>query len=291
MNELTLFHFQGRFSNILLCLIYAIKWSLKNNYDKIICEHTKVFGNEKILNNIININSKNSEIEDSRNIKRKDCTFFWNNRHIPKLVYKEYQQILLTYIKPNINFKNILVETKIGRDDLVIHLRGGDIFCGNNDTLHHAYIQPPLSFYETIINSKTWTCIHLFSEDSRNPIFNILKEKYNCKDYLNIKGNKDQKFLHDLDILCSTTNLILSKTSLSPIILGLNTNLKHAYLSNYYLENNKCNRIWWPTDFIDIKETFKIDDMTLHISDYSEWNKKISNNFSIKNFKDSLLSN
>ncbi|GAG64972.1 unnamed protein product, partial [marine sediment metagenome] len=58
---------------------------------------------------------------------------------------------------------------------LHVHIRSGDIF---KKTIHPLYIQPPLSFYTTVINSQHWDKVCIVCEDSKNPCITELKRLY-----------------------------------------------------------------------------------------------------------------
>lgn len=53
-------------------------------------------------------------------------------------------------------------------DRLVIHLRSGDVFWPNP---HPAYGQPPLGFYQLVLNYREWSEVVLVAEDETNPCF------------------------------------------------------------------------------------------------------------------------
>jgi len=53
-------------------------------------------------------------------------------------------------------------------DRLVIHLRSGDVFWLNP---HPAYGQPPLGFYQLVLNYREWSEVVLVAEDETNPCF------------------------------------------------------------------------------------------------------------------------
>ena len=102
-----------------------------------------------------------------------------------------------------------------------------------------------------------------FRKKSNNPLIEIVLQKSNCKTYITKKFRS-----YDLYFLCNATNIILSKTSLSPIIISVNKNLENVFLCDYFLEKNKNNCIWWPQDFIDQKKNFINENINFCVYDY-----------------------
>ena len=181
-------------------------------------------------------------------------------------------------------------------------MRGGDIFYRT----HYAYVQPPLSFYEKIINSRKWNKIFLVSEDNRNYCFDVLNKKYNCiscLDNKNRNGGYCWGFSHDLSLMIGATNFVASKSSLSPLIIQLSKTIKNVYLCDFYIDNpgkrkqpkeehfeKGENQIWWSNDFCDRKTDFEYHGINFLIHDYSDYILKFNKkNFSLT--KDKMLNN
>lgn len=61
------------------------------------------------------------------------------------------------------------------RYDIGIHIRSGDIFQGKG---HRLYAQPPLYFYEKIMNENQGKSIVFVYENLNNPVISVLIEKY-----------------------------------------------------------------------------------------------------------------
>ena len=133
----------------------------------------------------------------------------------PKIIKPE---IKIQFIKEEI-IKN-LPKVKIESHSLYIHIRGGDIF--KNLPLKY-YSQPPLCFYEKIINKTTFNNIYIVSMDSSNIIVNILKNKYS-----NIIHNINS-LEYDISLLCHAFNIVLSVSSFSIAVTKLNDFLKNIW--------------------------------------------------------------
>ena len=111
-------------------------------------------------------------------------------------------------------------EIIIEQDTLYIHLRGGDIF---QKLPSKVYAQPPLCFYERIIDNSNFTNIYIISMDNLNIIVNILKQKY--KNVI----HKIKNIEYDISILARAYYLVLSVSSFAISAIKLNDNLKEIW--------------------------------------------------------------
>lgn len=76
-------------------------------------------------------------------------------------------------IRPHLQtmYRDMLDGAESRTKNLTIHLRSGDIF---EEDPHPGYGQPPLSFYEVIIDSQEWKSVELVAEDFGNPCVGAL---------------------------------------------------------------------------------------------------------------------
>ena len=110
-------------------------------------------------------------------------------------------------------------------NDLYIHIRSGDIF---EKPRKNAYSQPPLCFYRTIIKKFKFRKVFIISENTSNPIINIL-----LKENDNIKYNKNQ-LNYDISYLANSYNLVSSMSSFFTNIVKLNDKLKFLWEYDFY---------------------------------------------------------
>ena len=96
-------------------------------------------------------------------------------------------------------------------DELYIHIRSGDVY-GSHPCSY--YGQPPLCFYESIINKWGFKKIVILSEDRESPVTKALIEKY-----------KPKVIITDLPTtigyILSARNLVLSVGTFLPALLRL----------------------------------------------------------------------
>jgi hypothetical protein len=69
---------------------------------------------------------------------------------------------------------NNLPKLKTHRDDLSMYIRSGDIFIVKNPII--SYAQPPLCFYENILNQFKFRHVNIISENDLNPVIPHLKK-------------------------------------------------------------------------------------------------------------------
>ena len=132
-------------------------------------------------------------------------------------------QIRTQYIKDEI--LSNLPTINVNPDDLYIHLRGGDVF---RTVPLETYAQPPLCFYERIINMTSFKNIYIIAQDKKNVVFQPLINKYP-----NIIYQKNS-FEHDVSILAHAYNIVLSVSSFCISSIKFNDNLKNVYEYEIY---------------------------------------------------------
>ena len=169
-------------------------------------------------NTIINLNN-------DENNKRCIKDVFFSKR----LLIKKYN-IPYEYFNIKINFSSLHNLFKIKSnlifddDDLLIHIRSGDVFSSNP---HSGWIQPPLIFYKNIIDNYNWNKIYLVSEDKKNPVTNILLQLY-PNIYFKI-----QSLENDIKLIIACKNICFGMGSFIPSLLLFNNIIKNIYYPEY----------------------------------------------------------
>lgn len=218
----------GRFGNNVISMINIIAFA-QITFSKITFN---------ITHDLLNI--KQLKIDFSKNIKTnmqvtpEICFFMFGDifSEHKSLIYNMHEQIAKKYIFPiivPINLKNNVNYN----NTLFIHIRGGDIF---NQSPHSFYPQPPLIFYEKIIEENNYKNILLISEDRKNPCVNFLLSKYK-----NITFNTND-LLTDTHMLLNAEHLIASNSTFIYIIILLSKKIKKVYYNNF-LPNLKIKNV------------------------------------------------
>ena len=132
---------------------------------------------------------------------------------------------------------NNLPKVKINKTDLIIHFRSSDIFQHKNDFEHAPdYAQPPLCFYEKILNNFNFSKIYIISvDDVYNPVIKKLKNKYPNLIY------KENPLEIDLSYLVRGYNIVGSISSFLISSIKLNDNLKFLWEYDRY---PMCSKIY-----------------------------------------------
>ena len=110
-----------------------------------------------------------------------------------------------------------LPNVNIYPDDLVIHVRSGNIF---KELVLSFYPQPPFCFYEYIISNNKFKNIYIISENNFNPVINKL-----ISVFPNIIFKKNSIHI-DISYLCNAYNIVGSSSSFSLESIKLNDNLR-----------------------------------------------------------------
>ena len=173
-----------------------------------------------LIINPIYINELNiTIIHDSKiNCENPNVFCFYENSwdiFYPRIITPKIET---NYIRNEI-FNNLPI-ININSNDLYIHIRGGDVFQKN--PLKY-YSQPPLCFYERIINNIKFENIYIVSMDNNNIVIDSLTKKYNK--ITNIKNKLD----YDIALLCNAYNIVLSVSSFAISSIKLNYNLKKIW--------------------------------------------------------------
>ena len=124
-----------------------------------------------------------------------------------------------------------LPAVQINKNDLYIHIRGGDIFV--DPIFGYGYIQPPYCFYKAVINTNLFEKIYIIAGNTKNPVLNKLLNRFP-----NIIYNKNSLEL-DISYLARAHNLAGSVSSFFTDIVKLNVNLENLYEYNHYRLSEK----------------------------------------------------
>ena len=132
-----------------------------------------------------------------------------------------------TFVKPQVRIRyirdeliNNLPKVKTEPDELYIHIRGGDVFKKNPSTV---YAQPPLCFYEKIIDNNKFKNIYILSMDRKNVVLDALTNKYK-----NIIFNQ-HNYEYDISLLIHAYNIVTSVSSFVISTIKLNNNLRDLW--------------------------------------------------------------
>ena len=127
--------------------------------------------------------------------------------------------VRINYFKDEI-LRNLPI-VNIDPEALYIHLRGGDIFKNSNPS--PLYAQPPLCFYEKIIDNNKFNKIYIIAQDRTNVVINPLINKYK---YIIFESHNWE---YDLSIFVHAYNIVLTTSSFSLSAIKFNDNLRNIW--------------------------------------------------------------
>jgi hypothetical protein len=235
---------------ILLFKIFKITRANKNNISTLFVKGIARFGNLFIsINNAIIycelLNCKKIIIEYSNNIYINRSIFYKKSNFTiePNQEFNyigNYNSIILDahflFFKGfrylgNINrlgiFKtqllNNLPKVLTHPNDLYIYIRGGDIFLGSYTHNKRGYFQPPLCFYEKILDIFKFNKVFIISQDELNPVIPKLLNKYSY-----ISKNKNELKV-DISYIINSYNMVAGKSTFFSTSIKFNDKLKFLW--------------------------------------------------------------
>ena len=176
--------------------------------------------NEKIISKKLNISFT----------LKKNINFEENNICILDKKFIYYQRILKPEIRIDIlkyEIKKNLPKIIVNPNDLFIHIRSGDIFKYKSNK-GMSYAQPPLCFYQSIINLFKFRNIFIISEDKRNPVIDLLIKNYQQIIFTNNSLNLD------IALLLKAYNIVGSISSFFTTLIIINDNIKILWEYDLY---------------------------------------------------------
>ena len=193
------------------------KWLLKNKiiYNK---------GNTTIIINQALVNSINCS---SPNIV---CSFLGGFLYYPMVVKP---QVRVEAFKNEVlnNLPKIITHP----NDLSIHIRSGDIFTIPKVTVFYA--QPPLCFYEKILQNYKFNKIYIIAQDNSNIVIDKLLNIYKNIEF------KRHSIKFDISHLIYAYNLVASVSSFFISIIKFNDNVKNMWEYDIYRMSEKYKHL------------------------------------------------
>lgn len=198
-------NWSGRNSNNILQVAHAISFALKFNHNEIICPpHEYLLTNkiDNIPNKLVVENTFGGKF--AKDLELRDISF---DRKLLNRFYKRKIDDKITH-----------------QDELVIHIRSGDVFSKNP---HRGWVQPPFCFYKEVIDSRNWKSIYIICEDEKSPILSKIL-KYNEKIIFKIQ-NLDE----DISYILGAKNICFGFGTFVPALLLMNNCVQELFYPEY----------------------------------------------------------
>jgi len=212
-----------RLGNSIIQLINILHIALYYNYKIITPKHP--YFNINYINNIL----ENENLDNNIVLQDHD-NFFYRNRikNIDKNIFNFNYEKVINILRSAFVIKDIPI---LDENDLVLHIRSGDIFSRNP---HPKYIVPPLSYYINILDNNNFNKIIIVAEDTKNPVINELIKLYPDIIY------KKQHLIEDIKIILGTSKIVQSVGTFIPYLLLFSDNIKDIYKPSY---QGWCNHL------------------------------------------------
>lgn len=177
MNELS-FQYNARYGNNIICIINAlyVHENTPGSY-LVIPARGKILSRIIDFHQVYSANELNNIFLNQKNDTKKTNLgkiYWWKKNGL-------FYGLLRVSFEKRLEYKNLICnrildlkdtsDTIIPEKDLLIHIRAGDI---HRKGAHRSYAQPPVSFYEKIIEENTFDKIHILSENNNNFVSNLL---------------------------------------------------------------------------------------------------------------------
>lgn len=154
---------------------------------------------------------------DQKIIDKVSYFFYKNRLPFPEEIFVKNIEERNKILQKALLIKDI---NKLPINDLVIHIRSGDIFSRHP---HTGYVPPPLSYYIKELNNNKYEKIHIVCEDKKNPVVNKLLGLY--KNAIHNKNTLEK----DIRLILGASNIMCSVGSFIPSLLLLSNNINFIH--------------------------------------------------------------
>jgi hypothetical protein len=229
--------FNGRWGNYVLQMINMFHLAEKLECKKVYIHRTDVFALSQrcVLHGIVVDLIENASCGEGYQLEG----VFFDMRSLKSLVSdlspQRRRKLALKYIRPLMPALNPRIDV-VGREELVIHIRSGDIFQGaegqgGSQMGGALYIQPPLAFYlivaaESFINGLTSAVV--ISENSLNPtIYPLVEELQKIGYAVSLRLNHD--LMSDLNYLLAARRAVFANGTIGIAVALISSVITDGY--------------------------------------------------------------
>jgi hypothetical protein len=111
----------------------------------------------------------------------------------------------------------------LGEDELVIHIRSGDIIT----EIHPEYIIPPMSYYTNFIDSNKFKKIYILAEDMQNLCIEKLQKMYSNVSF------ELRSLTDDIEMILRARNMMMTIGSFIPELLWVTRHTRRVIYPSY----------------------------------------------------------
>ena len=230
----------GRLGNNIIQIINVIHIAIHYKYN-IILKNFKYINTDYIVINP-NVTKEDPCITDGNNFY-----YYRKINNIDTQLFNENRKETIQLLKKVFYLPKNFLELGLTDDDLVIHIRSGDIF---NEKPHPDYVPSPLSYFNEIICSRVWAKIYIISQDKNNPVIDHL-----LKQHTNIIYKKNS-LEQDISIILEARNIVMDVGTFIPSLLLLSESIKILYYNRPFFKTEYYYK--YKLIFIDYREYISV---------------------------------
>lgn len=212
----------GRFGNSFQQVAKAMRLAERSQIKKLVLEKTPWLIDSFRSATNVEVDQTGTK---SKSLKRVDTVivgrFLWEE----ELTYEgSYLREIEAATELKRHFSFPVRKPDFGSEDLVVHLRGGDVY---SDDPPHDYGQPPLGFYLAILDTHEWASVTVIHEDDNPVVLAALRQHL---EQSGIAHTFQSSSLHeDLSVLLAAQNLVVGNGSFARAICEMSLQLKQVF--------------------------------------------------------------
>lgn len=219
MKTLCISYWYGRLGNNIIQVKNALHIAFYYGYNVIIPKHQYFKYNHLLVSST----NEDESVELVYDNPSRGFYFVSNidssiNRECFSMNHDKVREVLLGLF--TIDYRSL---EPLGDDELVIHIRSGDIIT----ELHDQYIIPPMSYYTNFIDSNKFKKIYILAEDKSNPCIEKLQKMYSIVSF------ELRSLTDDIELVLRARNMMMTIGSFIPELLWVTKNTRNIIYPSY----------------------------------------------------------
>ena len=224
IKEINVTDWYGRLGNQITLLNHLIKFALANKINL-------RFPENKFLNKkLIHFHREKYNTNQTLTINSQDL---WENKVANIKFHEEYSEEIIN--KSRETLRDIFLINARGiqpleEDNLVIHIRSGDVFEPHGNAIRNIlYTPPPNFYYKELIEKIQPKKIYLIHEDNKNPSINFILNNYPNSESISNQSHQENPLERDIKFILSAQSLAESCGTFTHALCLISQNVKNIY--------------------------------------------------------------
>jgi len=225
----------GRMGNQTIQLVHAVAYAMRWSIDKALLPGNTILTDTTTLSNGLSVSPQVSDVKSVTASRAMNLTLSPGAPREHLVMNTYFSRELDTpfsdteYAEAFDSIANVAPLAPTARAlperHLVIHLRGGDAFGPHP---HMDYAQPPLAFYDLVLEHQAWAQVTIVRADDSHPLEAELVEKIRARS-ISVKF-QSASAEEDAEFLARARSLVSSRGSFVPAIVGRSRHTTALYL-------------------------------------------------------------